>query len=189
MRKLIWVCHYLDKLGYVAGSEGNISIRRENEIYIKASGVYLAEAKEGDFVKVDLSGKWEGKKRPSIELPMHLAIYKVRKEVNAIIHSHPPYTTALSVLDIPIELITEEARMYLSDGVRVIGYREPGSQALAKDVENAVKRGVNLLILRGHGVVALGGSIEEALERTIAIERCAHVLYLVNLLKRRVLFK
>ncbi len=183
MKEVIFIARYLDRLGYIAGREGNISLRRGELVYIKASGVYLAEATEKDFVKVGLDGKVYGKKRPSIELPMHLTIYKSRNDVSAIIHSHPPYVTALSLLEEDFEPKTEEAKLYLKKGVGFVGSLEPGSMDLAKAVEWQIKKGHDVVVLKGHGLLAVGSTLREAFERTIATERCATALFLTGLAK------
>lgn len=183
LSKLVTVARYLGELGYVIGREGNISIRKNGEVYIKASGAYLGMAKEGDFVKVGLDGSYSGRREPSIELPMHLAIYRAREDVKAIIHSHPTYLTTLSILDIPIRPLTAESEIYLKGRLGVVGRLPAGSDELAREVEREVRKGANLVVLRAHGLVALGSDLEEALERTIATERAAHIIYNLYRLK------
>ncbi len=185
MKDVIWVARQLDRLGYIAGREGNISIRKGDWIYIKASGVYLAEATEKDFVKVAIDGEVQGDRAPSIELPMHLAVYRARDDVMALVHSHPPYTVALSLLDEEFELSTEEAKLYLKGGVGFVGSYEPGSAELADAVERQVRLGFDAVVLRGHGLLSLGSNIREAFERTVAVERCAMANFLVGLARGR----
>lgn len=175
------IARQLYHLGYVAGREGNISIREGKWVYIKASGVYLAEATEKDFVKVSIDGEVCGERRPSIELQMHLAVYRRRDDVMALIHSHPPYTVALSLLNEKFEVITEEAKLYLKSGVGFIGSYEPGSAELANAVGEQVGMGFDAVILKGHGLLSAGSSVREAFERTVAVERCAMVNFLIGL--------
>lgn len=183
MKDLIAIAKQLDRLGYVAGREGNISVRRGKWIYIKASGIYLAEATEKDFTRVSIDGKVHGDKAPSIELPVHLAVYRTRNDVMALIHSHPPYTVALSLLDDEFELNTEEAKLYLKGGVGFVGSYEPGSMELADAVKRNVELGFDAVVLKGHGLLSLGSNIREAFERTVAVERCAMANFLVGLAK------
>jgi L-fuculose-phosphate aldolase len=135
LNKLVAIARYLGELGCVIGREGNISVRRNDEIYIKASGAYLGMAEEGDFVKVNLDGSYSERKEPSVELPMHLAIYRAREDVKAIIHSHPTYLTTLSILDLPIVPLTTESEIYLKGRLGVVGRLPAGSDGLAKAVE------------------------------------------------------
>lgn len=185
IKDVIAIAKQLDRLGYVAGREGNISIRKGRWIYIKASGIYLAEATERDFVKVDIGGKVQGDKKPSIELPMHLAVYRARDDVMALVHSHPPYTITLSLMDEEFELSTEEAKLYLRGGVGFVGNYEPGSIELANAVERQMKMGFDAVILKGHGLLSVGSNVREAFERTVAVERCAMTNFLLGLAQGR----
>ena len=185
MKDVIEVAKRLGRLGYVAGREGNISIRKGRFIYIKVSGVYLDEVTEKDFVKVDIEGKVVGKRRPSIELPMHLSAYRARDDIVAVIHSHPPYTVALSLLDEEFEPVTEEAKLYLKEGVGYVGSYIPGSEELAEAVGKKLKAGYNAVVLRGHGLLSVGSDIREAFERTVAVERCSMASFLLGIARGR----
>ena len=93
---------HLLQLQFNIGSEGNISYRQKNEIYITPSGIKTSNLKPNDISKVDLNGKILNKKKPSSEILLHLWIYKNHKDTRAIVHSHSKWASILSCMRITI---------------------------------------------------------------------------------------
>ena len=173
---------YLAAEGLVAGREGNVSLRVGDFIVIKASGVRMLNARPKDFSVITIDGKHVEGPEPSSEYRMHIEIYKARDDVRAVVHTHPPYTLALSMAGRSLRPITLEARMYY-DHVCEVGVVKPGSEELAREVANRVKKGCKVILLREHGLVSVGSSIKEAVDRTLAEERSAQVQYLLLVLR------
>jgi len=175
--------HRLALLELVAGREGNISARFGNAMLVKATGQFLSDAKAADFIRVDLAGKesfW--RRRPSIEVNMHRLIYLKRKDVNAVVHTHPPYVTAFCVAGKPIDPVTTEAQFYFPQGIPIIGRETPGTLRLAEAVSDRMKDGLKALLLSQHGLVTVGKDLREAVELNIAAERTAQSAALSRLL-------
>ena len=149
--------------GLISAVGGNVSARMpgSQEFWITPSGIFKGELSVDDLVKVDFEGNVvEGFQKPSVETPMHLAIYKRRLDVNAIVHAHNPVATGLALAGIPIQPITVEAVVTLRK-VPIVPFVYPGTEDLAKAVAERVA-GVRALILQNHGVVGLGFNLVEA---------------------------
>lgn len=148
-----------DKL--VWGSAGNISMRADGGIAISASGTNLGALSDEDITFCGLDGTYQGKK-PSKELPLHLAVYKNRSDIGAVIHATPFYATlaACSDLKIAADLFVES--MYYLERIVQIPFENPGSQALADFVDKVSKR-TNVILMRNHGVLVYDSNVKEAL--------------------------
>jgi L-fuculose-phosphate aldolase len=129
---------------------------------------------EQDVVRVEeWTGTFEGKRKPSTERELHLQIYKVRKDVNAIIHYHSPYATAVAVSRKSIPNILDEGTDITP--IPTIRYATSGSSELADNVAAGMAKGRNALLLANHGVVVVGENLTEALNTSLRVERLAKV--------------
>ena len=99
-KKLVEICHKVYVNGFVTAYDGNISCRTsKNTVLITRSGICKGDVKEKDIVEIDLNGKvLKGKQKISTEHKIHLYAYKKRKEVNSVVHCHPAYATAFTLL-------------------------------------------------------------------------------------------
>lgn len=167
------------KLGLVWGKSGNMSLRLDNNHFIiTASGASLRELNESDIVKCSLDLKNKevyGEKKPSMEFRMHRDIYRVRKDVCAILHAQPLFSTLIACSS-EIELergILPESIAYLKKIERVV-YHHPGSIELAQE---AAKRSIDadVLLLENHGVVCIGTSGEDVINKAETLEFLARL--------------
>lgn len=144
---------------------GNVSARERGarEFWITPSRLFKGGLKSEDLIKVDLHGNIiTGAHKPSIETKTHAAIYKVRRDINAIVHAHNPWLLGLSMAGVEIRpRITVDAALLIKD-VEKVGFKAPGSSALAEEVASAARRGANAIILENHGVIGLGSDLLEA---------------------------
>jgi len=171
-------------LGLCEGREGNISMRMGGLMLVKATGQFLSDATPKDFVKVDLQRPPKGWKRePSIEVNMHRLLYLKRPDVNAVVHTHPPYVTSFCVAGLRLQPVTTEASFYFPKGIDLLPEEEPGSLRLADAVSEKLKDGGDSLLLERHGLVTLGRSLHDAMQLSISAERTAQVALLSRLLK------
>lgn len=161
------VCKVMRNLferGLVSALGGNVSARLPgvSEFWITPSGIFKGELTPDDLIKLDLDGNLiEGFGRPSIEWPLHAAIYKVRPDVNAVVHAHNPVTLGLALAGIGIKPITVEAVMVLRK-VETIPFAFPGTDQLAKLVTEKAAGGARAIILQNHGIIAMGANLYEA---------------------------
>ena len=155
----------------VIGPGGNISARLGNTVYMKASGIAFEDAKESDYIGVNLqTGKViEGELRPTSEYQMHLLCYMTRKDVGAVIHSHPPLSVAYGMLGRTLKPHTPDFVAYIKTDVPVIGYVIPTGRELAEAVSRIIKKH-NGVLMMNHGLLTVGTNLKEAFYRTLLIE-------------------
>ncbi|HLS15740.1 MAG TPA: class II aldolase/adducin family protein [Beutenbergiaceae bacterium] len=181
----------LSRLSYdrrlVPGVSGNNSIRipGRQAMVIKTSGCSQGTMTEQDTAVMSFDGQvLDEDRKPSKEWQFHAAIYRVRPEVDAIAHLHPPYSVAFSVADRVPPLVTAAARGHvrLIDTVPLL---PAGSIELSNAVE-AVMAGteVRVVLMREHGTIAVGPDLETAVHRTDYMEDNARVALLAGLVAR-----
>lgn len=167
----------------VVATWGNISCRVEGEDYIAItpSGMDYDTLQEEDIVILDMEGRVVcGNRKPSTELPMHLHIFKKREDVNAVIHTHSTYATALACAHKPIPPIVEELVQVVGGDVRVARYALPGTEELAANVLTAA-RDRYAVLLANHGMVGMAKSLSEAFKICRIVEKAAKITILSNI--------
>lgn len=166
--------------GLVAGTWGNISVRVPGGdlVLITPSGMPYHSLAVSDLVTVDLSGAPRaGHRRPSTELPLHLEIYRARPDVQAIMHTHSRYACALAVARLDLPPILEEQAQLAGGRVAVASYAPAGSEALAHHAVQALGSR-NAVLLANHGLVGVGGNIQEAFLVCQIIEKACQIYIL-----------
>ena len=172
--------------GLVAGPDGNISVRfGDAQLLVTPSGANKGLLRTADIVLVDLDGRPVRGERgqPSSELLLHLALYRARTDVGAVVHAHPPTATgfALAGEDLMAPLLPEV--ILQAGGVPLVPYALPGSQALADAVASAAERH-DALLLANHGAVAFGGTLEAAVQCMESVEHAARIVLVARQLGR-----
>jgi L-fuculose-phosphate aldolase len=173
--------------GLVRGTSGNISarIRGTDTFLIKPSGARMEALKPEELVLVDLQGyKVRGESKVSMETLMHAAIYRIRKDAQAVVHSHAPTATAFGIAKMEILPLQIEMFMLLPKGVPLVPFKPPGSKALAEAVQKKITN-YDALILENHGIVTVGSTIEEACSLNEMVEEGAKIQLLTKLLMDR----
>lgn len=166
------------------GTWGNISCRvpAKDCFAITPSGMSYETLEPDDIVVVDYREKiLSGTRQPSIELPLHLAIYQARPDVQAIIHTHSPYATALAVARKEIPGAVEDLVQIVGGNVRVNEYALPGSQQLAINTVKALE-GRNAVLLANHGMLGVGRDLNEALKVCQVVEKSAQIIIFAQLM-------
>lgn len=133
-RELVRFGKWLYRLGYMPATSGNLSVRLDqNRLLVTPTGASKYLVRSGDMVVVDLDGRQkEGTRRATSELGMHLAFYREREDVQAVIHAHPPVATAFACAGWALdELICQEAAMTLGR-YRWRGMQRPGRTMLRR---------------------------------------------------------
>lgn len=159
----------------VIGTWGNISMRipGENIMAITPSGIDYDNISPMDIVLMDFQGNViEGNKKPSIEAPLHAAIYEAREEINAIVHTHSEYCTALAITRTGIPGCAEDMVQIVGGDVRVSEYRLPGTKDLGTVTVEALKDR-NAAILASHGCIGVAGDLKEAMKIVAVVEKTA----------------
>lgn len=164
--------------GLVRGAGGNVSAREGDTMWMSPSGFSLHDASSGDYpgVSIERGEIVCGSNRPSSEVLMHLAVYRRRPEVEAVIHTHPPITIALTAAGHDLRPLFADYYVYLGGNVPHLPYVTVTTPELAAEVEREVAASdCHGMVLRNHGAITVGTSIKEAYFRTLAIEEQATV--------------
>jgi len=174
--------------GLVAGAGGNISARDGRIIWMKASGFAMEDMNPEDYCGVDLeSGKvTQGDTRPTSEVNMHLAIYRNRPENMAVFHTHSPWACGVLASDGELKPMFAEFICDLGTVVTV-PYVTPTTQALAEVVAEAAQTG-DTILMRNHGVCALGTTLKQAYYRVWVVEDAAKSLVAAKIMGNPVFF-
>ncbi len=143
--------------GFAAANDGNITVRlNERELLCTPTMVSKGFMKPEDICKVDYEGKQlAGTRKRTSEVLLHLAVYKHRPDVQAVVHCHPPHATAFAVAHEPIpKCVLPEVEVFLGE-VPIAKYETPGDQRLPDTIVPYVKD-CNTILLANHGTVTFG---------------------------------
>ena len=175
----------LDVRGFVASNDGNLSTREDDGTFLlTAAGARKGYLKQDEIVRIDAQGRRVGGNRPSSsETSMHLAIYRLRPDVQAIVHAHPPVATGFSVARQPMEACILPEIILTLGSVPLAPYGTPGTGELGESLSPHVKDH-DAVLLTNHGAVTLGPDLEEAYFRMERLEHTARVLLAARLLGR-----
>ncbi|MBS1382328.1 MAG: class II aldolase/adducin family protein [Oscillospiraceae bacterium] len=173
----------------VSAAGGNVSERCGSDMLITASNAPLREITPDSLVLCDLKGAVIEKNqhlRPSKETLFHAGVYRVRPEVRCVIHVHPAYSVVWTLQKKPLPLYTESAKLKLID-VPIIPDAAPGSQELAENVVRTVAAApanITAFLMEGHGILALGRTMQECFHQVELLEDTAKIAVLQALLTR-----
>jgi ribulose-5-phosphate 4-epimerase/fuculose-1-phosphate aldolase len=169
--KIVKASKELYEHGLVRGTSGNISARipGTDTFLIKPSGGYMKLLKPEELVLVDLEGnKIRGESNVSMETPIHAAIYRARKDVQAVVHTHAPTATAFGIARKEILPLQIEMFMLLPRGVPIVPFELPGSKALAEAVRKKIMD-YDAVVLENHGIVTVGSTIAAKIQFTAIV--------------------
>tara|TARA_E500000178_G_scaffold91489_1_gene90439 strand:- start:1813 stop:2442 length:630 start_codon:yes stop_codon:yes gene_type:complete len=182
-KEIIDASKYLLQLQFNIGSEGNISYRQKNEIYITPSGIKTSNLKPKDISKVDLNGKVLNKNKPSSEILLHSWIYRNHKDIRAVVHSHSKWASILSCMRISISSFHYMVAEFGGNDIKCSKYATFGSDKLSKYVNKVLHKRKGCLIAN-HGQVTIGDSLEEAVDLSIALEKLSEQFYYLLITKQ-----
>jgi len=173
--QIVRYCRLMQSRGLTRGTGGNISIRSGICIAISPSGVEYETMTAEDVPVVDMKGNiLYGTLAPSSELSMHIACYRRRRDISAIVHTHSTFATVLACMEMPIPPV-HYLIGYAGDSVPCIPYYPFGSQQLALAAgENLTQ---NALLLGHHGLLAAGPNIERAFAAAEEVEFVAEIYW------------
>lgn len=172
----------LEKYGLVAYTSGNVSVRVKEHVIIKPSGVPYSLLKPEDYVVVDLDGNIiEGNKKPSIDTATHLYLYRNIEWAKSIIHTHSTFATVWAVAEKPIPVLCTAHADVFGEEIPLSEYAPVGSEEIAKAVLKVLgKSGV--VLLRKHGVMVVGNSLDDAIKKAIFLEEVAKIAYFAQMM-------
>lgn len=177
----------LARKGYLVATGGNISIRitGQDVFAITPSNYDYMKMTPADVCVLDFELKAiEGRLPPSVESAMHAAIYQARPDVQAIVHTHQVYASALTLIKVPIPALFDEQARFLGRSVEIIPYAPSGTGMLKNTVARHVKGPNNAFMMQNHGVLVFGHDMERAVHNVEILEKCA-LAYLLALCSER----
>lgn len=174
----------LNERFFIASNDGNISARLdEHSILITPTGINKGYLKEEQLIKCDLEGnKLSGDLEVTSEIKMHLAVYKNRKDINAIVHAHPPASTAFASTNLKLDedIILPEAVFSLGK-IGYCDYVTPSTLEVALSVEREIKDS-EVLLLSNHGALTLGKDVLSAYYKMESLEMVSRIIMYTKIL-------
>jgi L-fuculose-phosphate aldolase len=163
--------------GLTQRTSGNVSVRvDEDRVAISPSGAPYHEISPEDVPLVDLDGELvEGDRAPSSETPMHTEVYRRRDDVNGIVHTHSPYATTFASLGATIKP-SHYLISFAGKSVETAPYGRNGTADLGQKAADSMGED-NAVLLRNHGVLAVGPTLEDAHNVASRVEYCARIHY------------
>ena len=169
-------------MGWVASHDGNVSVRlKGNRLLATPTAVSKADVDDASLIVVDFEGQvLEGRRKAFSELDLHVAAYRARPDVDAVVHAHPPYATAsgLSGASLMVAAMPEVA-VSLGRGVPTASLAMPKTPESAKAVTDLINE-FDALLLAGNGALTVGVDLEQAYLRMELVEHYAKVLTLAR---------
>ena len=188
-KQIVETAQSLVQKGYLMATGGNLSLR------IQGQNVFAVTPSNYDYMKMTLEdvcildfdlNMIDGHLKPSVESAMHGAVYQVRTDVNAIIHTHQVYTSALTLIKAPIPALFDEQSRFLGRSVDIIPYAPSGTGMLKNTVAKHVKNHNNAFMMQNHGALVFGHDMERAVHNVEILEKCALAYLLAICTERRV---
>jgi L-ribulose-5-phosphate 4-epimerase len=189
--QIVDTAHALVQKGFLMATGGNLSLRLPDNkgFVITPSNYDYLKMLADDVCVLDFDLKMlEGQLKPSVESAMHGAIYQVRPDVNAIIHTHQAYASALTLIKAPIPALFDEQARFLGRSVDIIPYAPSGTGLLKNTVAKHVKNHNNAFMMQNHGALVFGHDMERAIHNVEILEKCA-LAYLLALCSERTVSK
>lgn len=178
--EIVDVCRRMVADGLVAGTAGNVSVRRDDgSVLATPSGVLYHRMDREHLPVVDPdTGGWDGPLKPTSEMPLHLGLLRARPDVGAVVHTHSPYAAAHAVAGIDLPFICNESLVNHAEQVLVTReYAPPGTEGLAAAALATFDRqpGSRAVLLANHGVVAIAEDLETAYTVAVQVEWLARI--------------
>ena len=185
-REIVNIGKMLHQRGYIAACDGNLSVRlNRNEVLVTPTAMSKGAMKSADLVIVDMSGrKLKGRRELTSEIGMHLLIYRMRPDVNGIVHAHPRTATGFAAagmaLDQPLacEVVIGLGQIPLAP------YGTPGTPELARTLEPLVPQ-YDAILMANHGVVTYGSDLQSAYMKMETVEHFAQIALVTQILGRQ----
>lgn len=177
----------LTRKGYLMATGGNLSVRiaGQDAFAVTPSNFDYLKMTAGDIIVLDFDlAVIEGQLKPSVEAGMHAAVYQARPDVNAIVHTHQVYASALTLIKAPIPALFDEQARFLGRSVEIIPYAPSGTGMLKNTVAKHVRNHNNAYMMQNHGALVFGHDMERAVHNVEILEKCA-LAYLLALCSER----
>ena len=167
--------------GLTTTSGGNLSIMdEEGNIWITPAGVDKGSLNRNDIVCVKADGTVEGMHKPSSELPFHAAVYKMRPDLKAVLHAHPPALVSFSIVRKCPNLDLMPSIQKMCPEVKIAVYAVPGSDELGENIGKCFREGCDIVLLENHGVCIGAKDMFTAFQKFETLDYAANLEILAN---------
>jgi len=171
----------------VVGKSGNVSLRLKPEngrelLAITPSQRYYDTLTPDDIQIIDFEGEAvEGELPPSVETMLHIGVYRARANVNAVLHTHSVFASAVAVAGVEIPAMLDDQAVFLGGEIKLANYALSGSEELVENVVAALGER-NAVLLPNHGAVAVGRAMRDAFTNCELVEKTAKIFILASAL-------
>ncbi|MDD6483315.1 MAG: class II aldolase/adducin family protein [Clostridiales bacterium] len=174
--QIVMIMERIYGYGMTTTSGGNLSVMDDNgDIWISPGSIDKGSLTRKDIVRIKPDGTVIGNHKPSSEYPFHQMIYKMRPDLKAVLHAHPPALVAFSIVrKIPDTHLIPNVRFTCGE-IGMAKYGLPGSGDLGEKIASQFKKGFNTVMLENHGVVVGGNSLFEAFKAFETLDFCARL--------------
>ncbi|MDY3116200.1 MAG: class II aldolase/adducin family protein [Sutterella sp.] len=184
LEELIAAAQALSALGLNVNKSGNVSARYDTGFFITPTGLAYELLTPEDLVWIPLhesvtEAQMQGQRRPSSEWAMHAAVYRQRTDVEAVVHTHSLYATALACQNMPIPAFHYMVAAAGGDSIEVVPYETFGTPQLAHAVANGLEDR-DACLMEHHGVIAVGRTLRKAITLANEVENLAHKYVIVR---------
>jgi L-ribulose-5-phosphate 4-epimerase len=180
-REVLRISRRLSEEGYFgskSGTAGNVSMLIEGEeaLAVTPTRMRYDVMKPDDICVVDFDLRpIDSPHKPSIETPMHIAAYRRRQDVNAVIHSHQTYASAISILNLPIPALFDEVTLAIGDVVDVVPYALSGTRELHEGVARKLANRCHCYLIQNHGAMCVGPDLDTTFTYVELLEKISTV--------------
>ncbi len=181
-KQIVEVGRWLYEKDLIVATDGNLSVKLNNRIIATPSGVSKGFLKENELVVVDLEGnKITGSGKPSTELKMHLEVYKVRPDVQAVVHAHPPKCTAFTIAGVPLTQCVMPEVVVSLGAIPTAPYATPSTDEVVLSIREPIQQ-TDAVMLDRHGSLTVGDTIYTAYRKLEKMEHAAEVMMYARML-------
>lgn len=181
--QVVTTAQQLTEKGYLMATGGNLSVRITGQaaLAVTPSNFDYLKMQPDDICILDFDlNVLEGQLKPSVESGMHAGIYRARPDVNAVVHTHQVYASALALINAPIPALFDEQVRFLGRSVEIIPYAPSCTGFLKNTIVKHLRNHHNAYILQNHGVLCFGHDVERAAHNVEILEKCS-LAYLLAL--------
>jgi L-ribulose-5-phosphate 4-epimerase len=186
-QQVVETAQRLVEKGYLMATGGNLSIRIPGQaaFAVTPSNYDYCRMTPDDVCILDFDlNVIEGTLKPSVESSLHAGVYVTRADVNAVVHTHQVYASALALINAPIPALFDEQVRFLGRSVEIIPYAPSGTGFLKNAIVKHIRNHHNAYLLQNHGALCFGQDVERAAHNVEILEKCA-LAYLLALCTER----
>lgn len=177
IRAIVDISQKLWTKGWVANHDGNVSVQYEDMLLATPTAVSKGDIVPEMILALDMEGnKLQGIGKPFSEIKLHLAAYRAREDINAVVHAHPPFSMARGLVGSDFEINVPEAVVSIGDVIPVARYTMPGAKENDEIIADALSK-CDVFMMAGNGVLSVAGCVKDAFLRMELLEHLLKIDY------------